>query len=81
MPFTRSFGYTAAPQSAQTACNYQWTGGNRDNLVVSAAIDNGSNVYGPFAGLIANTVVFLASPWADWLTGVGIDVAGGIYMG
>lgn len=62
LPFTRSFGYTAAPQSAQTACNYQWTGGNRDNVIVAAAIDNGSNVYGPFAGLIPNTVVFNSTP-------------------
>ena len=62
LPFTRSFGYTAAPQSAQTACAYQWIGGMRDNLLVTNAIDNGANVYGPFAGLIPNTVVFNSTP-------------------
>ena len=29
---------------------------------------------------VAHSVVFLASPWAAYLTGVAIDVAGGIYM-
>jgi 3-oxoacyl-[acyl-carrier protein] reductase len=29
---------------------------------------------------VAHSVVFLASPWADYLTGVAIDVAGGLYM-
>ncbi len=29
---------------------------------------------------VAHSVVFLASPWADYLTGVAIDVAGGIFM-
>jgi NAD(P)-dependent dehydrogenase (short-subunit alcohol dehydrogenase family) len=29
---------------------------------------------------VADCVVFLASPLADYLTGVGLDVAGGIYM-
>jgi len=29
---------------------------------------------------VASTVVFLASPWAAYLTGVTIDVAGGLYM-
>jgi hypothetical protein len=63
LPFTRSFGYTAAPTSAQTSCTgYEWTGGNRDNVVVVNAIDNGANVYGPFAGLIPNTVVFNSTP-------------------
>jgi hypothetical protein len=60
LPFVRSFGYTAG--GAQTACGTQWTGGIRDNVFVSAAVDNGANVYGPFAGLIANTVVFNSTP-------------------
>ena len=60
LPFVRSFGYTAG--GAQTACGYQWTGGNRDNVFVSTAVDNAANVYGPFAGLIANTVVFNSTP-------------------
>lgn len=29
---------------------------------------------------VASTVLFLASPWAAYLTGVTIDVAGGLYM-
>lgn len=29
---------------------------------------------------VAHSVVFLASSWADYLTGVAIDVAGGIHM-
>jgi 3-oxoacyl-[acyl-carrier protein] reductase len=29
---------------------------------------------------VATSVTFLASPWAGWLTGVAIDVAGGLYM-
>jgi 3-oxoacyl-[acyl-carrier protein] reductase len=29
---------------------------------------------------VATSVTFLASPWADYLTGVAIDVAGGLYM-
>lgn len=61
LPFTRSFGYTAAPASAQTACGYEWTGGIRDNVLVTAAIDNGANPYA-FAGLIPNTVVFNSTP-------------------
>lgn len=63
LPFTRSFGYTGAPTTAQSSCvGYEWTGGIRDNLLVTAAIDNGANVYGPFAGLIPNTVVFNSTP-------------------
>ena len=61
LPFTRSFGYTASPASAQTACGYEWTGGIRDNVLVAAAIDNGANPYA-FAGLIPNTVVFNSTP-------------------
>jgi len=60
LPFTRSFGYTAG--GAQTACTYEWTGGNRDNVAVSAGLDNGSNSIAPFAGLIPNTVVFNSTP-------------------
>lgn len=29
---------------------------------------------------VAYSVVFLASPWSEHLTGVGLDVAGGLYM-
>jgi len=29
---------------------------------------------------VAKSVTFLASPWADYLTGLAIDVAGGLYM-
>ncbi|MBK7596176.1 MAG: Ig-like domain-containing protein [Gemmatimonadetes bacterium] len=61
LPFTRTFGYTAAPASAATACGYEWTGGIRDNVLVAAAIDNGANPYA-FAGLIPNTVVFNSTP-------------------
>lgn len=64
LPFTRTWGYTAAPANAQSACTaYQWTGGNRDNVIVTNAIDNASNTYAlPFAGLIPNTVVFASTP-------------------
>ncbi len=60
LPFTQSFGYVAP---AQTSCvGYEWAGGIRDNLLVAVAIDNAANVYGPFAGLIPNTVVFNSTP-------------------
>ncbi|HET9134103.1 MAG TPA: Ig-like domain-containing protein [Gemmatimonadales bacterium] len=62
LPFRRTFGYTAAPASAQTACTgYEWTGGARDNVSVSAAIDNGNNPYAT-TPLIANVVVLGSTP-------------------
>lgn len=60
LPFVQSFGYVAPAQSDCTG--YEWTGGIRDNLMVGVAIDNAANVYGPFAGLIPNTVVFNSTP-------------------
>lgn len=59
---TRTFGYTAAPQNAQTACTaYENNGGQRDNIVVTAAIDGIDNGY-PLSPLIANTIQFGATP-------------------
>ncbi|MEP6590325.1 MAG: Ig-like domain-containing protein [Gemmatimonadota bacterium] len=57
---TRTFGYVA--NGAQSACTaYENLGGTRDNIIVSAAIDGVNNGY-PLSPLIANTVVFGATP-------------------
>lgn len=60
---TRTFGYTAAPQSAQTACTaYENNAaGARDNLVITGALDGVDNGF-PGSPLIANTVVFGSTP-------------------
>lgn len=59
---TRTFGYTTAPQNAQTACTaYENTTTQRDNIVISAAIDGIDNGY-PLSPLIANTIQFGATP-------------------
>jgi len=57
---TRTFGYTA--NGAQESCTtYENNGGTRDNVVVTAAQDNQNNAYA-LTPLIANTVVFNATP-------------------
>lgn len=57
---TRTFGYVAA--GAQSACTaYENLGGIRDNIIVTAAIDGVNNGF-PLSPLIANTVVFGATP-------------------
>ncbi|MCC6928843.1 MAG: Ig domain-containing protein [Gemmatimonadaceae bacterium] len=57
---TRSFGYTA--NGAQEACtSYENNGGTRDNVVVASAQDNTNNTFAT-TPLIANTVVFNATP-------------------
>ena len=59
-PLTRTFGYIA--NGAQSACTaYENLGGVRDNIVVTAAIDGVNNSF-PLSPLIANTVVFGATP-------------------
>ena len=76
--FARSFGYTAAPQSATIACTtYENTGGAagpRDNVIVTAATDNNTNVFpgvntAEGLKLISNTVTFGSTPDSlrfDW---------------
>ena len=57
---TRSFGYTA--NGAQESCtSYENNGGTRDNVVVASAQDNTNNTFAT-TPLIANTVVFNATP-------------------
>lgn len=71
LPFRASFGYTAAGATAPNcggATGYEWTGGARDNVVVTNAIDNTNNAY-PLTPLIANTVVLGSTPDSlrfDW---------------
>lgn len=58
---TRTFGYVAA--GAQTSCtNYEnLAAGARDNIIVNVAVDGVNNGF-PLTPLIANTVVFGATP-------------------
>lgn len=71
LPFRASFGYTAAGATAPNcggAGGYEWAGGARDNVVVTAAIDNTNNAY-PLTPTIANTVVLGSTPDSlrfDW---------------
>lgn len=59
-PFRATFGYPAA--GATVNCTgYEWTGGPRDNVIVTAAIDNGSNGF-PLSPLIPNVIVFGSTP-------------------
>ncbi|MEO8478812.1 MAG: Ig-like domain-containing protein [Gemmatimonadota bacterium] len=60
VPFRQSFGYSDA--GADVDCtNYEWTGGDRDNVRVFAAIDNTNNAF-PADTLIRNTVVLGSTP-------------------
>jgi uncharacterized protein YjdB len=74
LPFTRSFG-----PAGQTACNYQNTTAQRDNVFISSAIDGSSNPY-PIA-LIPNTVVFGATPDSLRLDYVGPNVVAPTVVG
>jgi hypothetical protein len=71
LPFTATFGYTAAGATAPNcggAGGYEWVGGARDNVTVTAAIDNTNNPF-PVTPLIANTIVLGSTPDSlrfDW---------------
>ena len=71
LPFRATFGYTTAGATAPNcggAAGYEWAGGARDNVVVTAAIDNTNNAY-PLTPTIANTVVLGSTPDSlrfDW---------------
>jgi hypothetical protein len=71
LPFRASFGYTAAGATAANcggSGGYEYTGGTRDNVAVTNAIDNTNNPF-PLTPLIANVVVPGSTPDSlrfDW---------------
>jgi hypothetical protein len=65
LPFRATFGSNAA---ATSPCTYEYTGGQRDDVAVTSAIDNTNNPF-PLTPLIANVIVPGSTPDSlrfDW---------------